>query len=318
MQAKWVHEVRALLEQEVFRAWLRAVSSARESARESAGHYEELLAQANLMEFRSELTQKNAIDTLYRAGEYEDTSAGLLAEASVLENESLELVGAFEQQRLRTSELWSKVQAHEYEIDEARRVGAETRAREIERVLAPAREEYQRETEQKQRLWAEVEEKWAASFKKNLSLCEQRTKGGAVRRQAERLFAEAEALKHKAAALSAEAEEVARACERREDEAAALVGEVRARFDGYIHEDFIYWPQRENQRAVYVVPLQADLSGYNLDLEPGALYQCDRGRGVEFMEPVVDTPAAAAEDHRLEQFFCEGRPRRPLGPPSGD
>ena len=48
----------------------------------------ELLAQVNLMEFRAEFTQKNAIDSLYLAGEYEDTAAQLLAEASEIENKS--------------------------------------------------------------------------------------------------------------------------------------------------------------------------------------------------------------------------------------
>jgi len=317
LKAKWAREVRAILDSEAFGRWLRELAVAREDLGETADRYEELLGQANLMEFRAELTQKNAIDTLYRAGEYEDAAALLLAEATELDNTSFEAVGTFEQHRLRTSDLWSRVQAIEFEIEESRSTGG-AKVAELERQLKRVHEDYESENAAKQRKWGEVEEFWAGSFEKSLSLCEKKTKGRTVRRQAERLFAEAEELKQRAATLKAEAEAAARARERHEDEVAALIEHARGEFEGYIHEDFVYWPQREGAKAVYVVPLHADLVGYNIDLTPGALYQCERGRGVELLEPVVAAPEPSADDKRLEQFFCDGRPTQRRDPPDGE
>ena len=51
------------------------------------------------------------------------TLEALLAEATELENTSLELVGQFESLRMKTSDLWSRVQALEVEIEEARKAG---------------------------------------------------------------------------------------------------------------------------------------------------------------------------------------------------
>ena len=79
MKARQLSEVREVLNSEPFRSWFDALGKARMAAREATLRPEELLTQVHLMEFRAELAQKNATDTLYRAGAYEDAAAAAQA-----------------------------------------------------------------------------------------------------------------------------------------------------------------------------------------------------------------------------------------------
>ena len=309
VKAKWLSEVQEILNNESFRSWFEELERVRQDLRWATERYEDLLAQANMAEFRSELAQKNAIDTLYRASEYEDSAARMLAEATDLENRSMENLGAYEEQRMRTSELWFRVEALEHELDEAQRAGNDARARDLERQLRRAREEYERESAKKQRLWDEVEALWSISLEKNLSLFERRMKGKLVRRQAEKLFQKAEEAKKKAEALKADADEVARERERLEEQVNELIDEARERFEAVIHEDFMYWQQRENDKRVWVAPLFSDLNNYNITFQACRVYQCDRSRGVEFLEPIIGADKVPQDDPRLDEFFLQGRKR---------
>src|SRR3954469_4815498 len=100
MKQKRLTEVRSLIASADFKQWWDQLNAVRDALREAEARYEELLGQCTLMEFRAELSQKNAIDTLYRAGEHEDTAANMLFEATELENKSFKGVGEFEEQRI--------------------------------------------------------------------------------------------------------------------------------------------------------------------------------------------------------------------------
>src|SRR5262252_2781558 len=120
MKQKRLAELRTLLTSDDFSQWWKDLTDSRNALADAEASYDELLAQTTLMEFRAELTQKNAIDTLYRAGEHEDTAANMLFEATDLENKSLKGVGEFEEQRFRTSEAWYRLGASEKKLDEAK------------------------------------------------------------------------------------------------------------------------------------------------------------------------------------------------------
>src|SRR5688572_23479361 len=113
MKPKRLSEVRALISQADFQEWWAQLVKSREEARAAQERYDELLSQNTLMEFKAELTQKNAIDTLYRAGECEDTAANMLFEATGLENRSYRVIADFEEQRYKVSELWYRLGAAE-------------------------------------------------------------------------------------------------------------------------------------------------------------------------------------------------------------
>jgi hypothetical protein len=300
VKAKQLAEVRETVNAERFRSWFDALGKARMAAREASLRHEELLTQVNLLEFRAELAQKNAMDTLYRAASYEDTAAGMQAEANDLENKSLDLVGEFETQRQLCTELWSSMTVMEREAGEKKGYS--------DARLKRLKDEYEQQTARKNQMWEAVEAMWATSLEKNLAMVETRVKGTRVRQDSEALFAAAEQSTRNAQALKAESEKSAREKEHAEDGLRRMLAGASAQFDAIVHEDFLYWPQRENQRMVYVVPLFADSTHYNIELKSCVVYQVDRNRGVEFLEPVVDPARGPLVDTRLEDFFTKGRP----------
>ncbi len=299
MKAKQLSEVKDLLNSERFRTWYDGLGKARVRAREAVLRHEELLTQVHLMEFRAELKQKNASDTLYKAGEYEDAASSAEAEATNLENKSLELVGDFERQRGLCSELWAAMSALEQQADGNKDRGLEAR-------LKRSREEYERETARKNRLWEDVEAMWNASLEKSLAYMEQQVKARRVRKESEALFSDADKSTRSASAIKAESDGTAKDREVAETALKELMGTARSSFDAYVHEEFMYWPQQENNKQVWVVPLFSDHASYNLELKACQVYQASRQRGVQFLEPVVET-RQSLEDTRLADFFTKGR-----------
>lgn len=302
MKARQLSEVRETVNSERFRSWFDALGKARVAAREASFRHDELLTQVHLMEFRSELAQKNASDTLYRAGGYEDAASGAQAEATDLENKSLELLGEFEDQRKLCTDLWAQMSAMEQD-HEGKQPDRQTESR-----LRKLRDEYERETAKKNRMWEDVEALWGASLEKNLAVVENRVKSQRVKRESEVLFATAEKSAKSASALKTESEETARQQERAEAAVRELMGRARDAFDAIVHEDFLYWPQRENNKMAWLTPLFSDNVNYNIEMKACSIYQCSRERGVAFLEPVMGAPKSGRVDTRLDDFFLKGRP----------
>ncbi len=216
-----------------FTEWWSQLQSARTAMREALEKYDELLAQVTLMEFRAELTQKNAIDTLYKAGEHEDTAANMLFEATDLENKSFRGVGEFEEQRFRASEAWYRLGASERKLAEAKeRKHADGDTKSAERALAEAQAEYERENTRKLKAWDEVERLWARSAEVSLLVAEERALGKKVRKEAEGLFFLAEERKKRAKDLKADVDACSASLEQARSKLSSLLlvaREVRLR-----------------------------------------------------------------------------------------
>ncbi len=309
MKQKRLHEVRALISSADFQAWWGHLNTARDTLREAEARYEELLGQSTLTEFRAELTQKNAIDTLYRAGEHEDVAANMLFEATELENKSFKGVEDFEHQRIRASETWYRLGAAEKHLDEAREKkhsAAELVA--LEKGLRQLSEDYAREDGKKARLWDDVERLWVRSAEVSLQVAEQRALGKKVRRQAEELFGVAEERKQKTKELKAETEAAAHAVEAHKARRSGLLEEAREKFGCSAGTDFLYFRHRDDQRLAYCIALLEDREGYNLEVKSLAVYQVDRARGVAFLEPARAVLLSQEEgDLRFEEYFLRGR-----------
>lgn len=276
MKAKWIDEVVAILHSEAFASWLERLDQARKALKISRERHEELLTQVNLLEFRAELAHKKAIDTLERANVLEDESAALANEAAELENASFEVVSQFEMQRSKCTDLWGRLGALDVEIEEAKGDRAK-----LEKQRAKLNLEYEREDQRKQRLWAEVENLWVKSIDKNLALHEKRHKAKLVRAEAESLFLRHEEEARQAADLRAEAERVAGEREERERVLMTAREEARQTFDCLLHEDFLYWSAREDNKIVYATPLIGDKKNYVVEIEVGKLYRCPHNAGVD-------------------------------------
>ncbi len=309
MKQRRLADVRALLGTVEFTEWWGQLTAARAALRDATARYEELLAQTTLMEFRAELTQKNAIDTLYRAGEHEDTAANMLFEATDLENKSFKGVGEFEEQRFRASEAWYRLGAAEKKRDEAvdKQLG-EVEVKNAQRAHQTAQEEYEKENARKLRAWDEVERLWARSAEVSLLVAEERALGKKVRKAAEGLFALAEERKKRARELKAEVEACATQNEGAKAKVSALLSAAREKFGCATGTDFLYFRMKDDQRLAYCVALVEDGDGYNVEVKPLAVYQVDRQRGVAFLEPArASVPSLEEGDRRFEDYFLKGR-----------
>lgn len=302
MKSTRLIELRALLAHPDFQGWWTQLQNARIGLQTARHQYDELLSQTSLMEFRAELTQKNAIDTLYRAGELEDSAARLLAEAQELENRSLLRVAEFEEQRFRVSELWYRLGAAEKALEDRRE---DPRAQKTHRLAA---EEYERESTRKNQLWDEVEALWAQSAEVSLQVSEQRFRGRKIRKEAEQLFALAEERKQRSKALRAEAEAAAQAVEAAERNLQRLMNEARERFGCSTGAEFLYFRVRENAKLAWAVSLVDDQENFNVEVKPLAVYAVERQRGVAFLEPARAEAMSVEEgDRRFEEYFLSGR-----------
>ncbi|MFT3838841.1 MAG: hypothetical protein QM723_17810 [Myxococcaceae bacterium] len=309
MKQKRLAELRTLTTSEDFSQWWKDLTDSRNGLADAEASYEELLGQSTLMEFRAELTQKNAIDTLYRAGEHEDSAANMLFESTDLENRSFKGVGDFEEQRIRASEAWYRLGAAEKQLDEskdAKRPADVISA--LERAARYCSDEYEKENARKARLWDEVERQWARSTEVSLLLSEQKALGKKVRRQAEEQFGLAEERKQKSKKLKVETENAAKSVEAAKARVSALMEQARERFGCAAGTDFLFFRNKDDQRLAWALSLVSDRDGYNIEVKSLALYQVDLKRGVGFLEPARQAPVSAEEgDRRFEEYFLKGR-----------
>lgn len=339
MKAMWLREVRRLLESERFSQWWGRLHEMDRQRRQGADKISELQSQINLMAFRAEQTQKEAIDALYLAGEYEDKAARLRAEAAEIENKSYEAVANFENQRIMVSDIYSRMGAVEHnqlslqaEVDALGKSleqsrDAEQRA-EMKRVLkrkqsdlAKANREfaevsahYERENKRKMSLWEEVEHLWGRSLDINLSVSEKRVKSKRSRQESERLFKRAEGFKDKVQQLKEELHSAGQQQGRLIESMGEHRSSARQLFACSVGEEFLYWPSREREKAVFCVPLGDYQEGFNIELKALNIYLADRQRGVEFLEPLPpDNEILSRDDTRIDDFFRMSRKQADLG-----
>ncbi len=309
MRVRRLSEIRELIASSEFLEWWGQLVAARVFLADAEAARDELLAQLTLMEFRAELTQKNAIDTLYRAGEHEDGAARTLAEATDLENRSFPGVASFEEQRFKVSEIWYRLGAAEKALEDGRDQKQPAAVLEPlekrHRVLA---DEYEREMARRKRLWEEVERLWARSTEVSLMTCEERVLARKVRKESEALFGLAEERKKKTQTIKLEAESAATAVEKARTALAMLQTRARDLFGAAVGTDFLYFRQKDDQKQALAVALVDDHSAYNVDVKAHAVYSVDRQRGVGFLEPArASAPSTEEGDRRFEAYFLTGR-----------
>jgi hypothetical protein len=315
MRPARLSELRQLIAQPEFQQWWTALERSRTELATASREYEELLSQTHLLGFRAELTQKNAIDTLYRAGECEDAAANRRVEATELENRSFQAVAAFEEHRILASEAWYRMGAAEKELEDRKEAAkaspgrkADAELRTAERTEREARAHYSRAEEHKGKLWAEVERLWGQSARASLAVAEDRVRGKKTRQEAEQLFALAEERKGRAQALRGEAEATALRKERAEAEILTLLDQAQERFGCAPGKEFLYFRLRDDGQHAFAVALVHDAEAYNLEVRPLSIYLVEHKRGVAFLEPArSDAPLPQEADRRFEEYFLRGR-----------
>jgi hypothetical protein len=328
-------ELRDLLQGAAFAAWWSEWQAAAAAVREARARRDDLASQAELMALRSELAQRAAVDAFSHGGDADDEGRRWTADAHAQENRALELVGEYEEQRFRTSDLWVRLGGAEKALEDRReaagRNGRDGRGRgpgaalrDAERVHQAAAEDYAAADRKRARLWGEVEAAWVASFERSLVGAEHALVARRIRREAERLFEEADARRARAKQLATEAETAARELREAEGRQAALLAAARERLGCVPGTSFLYWRHKDDQRAAFALALHDDPDGANLEVRALGIYLVGRQRGVAFLEPARDGLGVSAEegDRRFEEYFLGPRKgvRRDQegGPPRAD
>ncbi|BDG02536.1 hypothetical protein [Anaeromyxobacter oryzae] len=305
MKALSLGELRELLQSAAFAAWWTDHARAVSALVDARLRHDELVAQSELMDLRSELAQRAAIDTFSAAGGAEDDAAKTGVAAQALENAALELVGRYEEQRLRTSDLWVRLGGTERALDERReaaaaasrdaersRTHAEAALRAAERQHAALRDAYGVEDGKRTRLWDEIEAIWGRSFERALVVAEQAAHARKVRRSAERLFEEAEERRRRARQLRGEAEAAGRAVAEAEAGRRSLLDRASAELGCLAGESFLYFRHRDDKRTAYAVALADDPDGA-VQVKALGIYAVGR-RGVAALEPAREAPPVPA------------------------
>lgn len=324
MKAVRLGELRELLESAAFSAWWTDWQRASTSRDDARIRHEDLVAQSELMTLRSEIVQRAGVDAFSRAGDVEDEGTAFSAQAQIEENRALGLVGEYEQQRARASELWMRLGGADKALEERRdaitsdrtraKESLEGTAREAERQRNALAEEYGAADAKRRRLWDDAEAAWAASFERSLVGAEHELFARRVRRDAEGLFAEAEERRLRARQLSGDAAAALRELRDAEGRLTALRAAARERFGCIPGVTFLYWRHAEDKRSAFAVSLADQPDGAGVQAKALGVYVVGRQRGVAVLEVARDGAGSSAEerDRRLDQLLA----RREDGPPT--
>jgi hypothetical protein len=316
-------DLRELLHGAAFSTWWTEYRRAVASLRDARLRHEDLVSQSETMLVRSELAQRAAVEAFSRAGDADDDATRSASESQALENRALELVGEYEEQRIRTSDLWVRLGGAERALEERRegtprsggRDGAKARAqaeaalRVAERQHQELKEQYDAEDRKRSRLWDEVEAAWASSFERSLLVAEHGITGRRIRREAERLFEEAEERRARAKQLASEAEGAGKERAEAEKRRVTLLADARAGFGCAAGDRFLYWRNPDDKAVAFAVALSEDRDGANIEVNALDVYSVGRQRGVAFLEPAREGLGLTADegDRRFEEYFLGPR-----------
>lgn len=309
MKSLRLGDLRELLQSSAFSAWWTGLAHAAAALQEARLRHEDLSSQAEMMTVRSELAQRRAVEVFSRAGDAEDEATRAAAEAQRLENRALELVAQHEEQRVRTSDLWIRLGAAEKAVEERREApprprraprgergqdGGTAALRSAEREHEELRAQYAAEDEKRSRLWEDVEAAWAASFERSLVAAEHGLAARRARREAERLFQEAEERRGRAKQLAKDADAAGRELAEAQRRRVALLAKASEEFGCTPGESFLYWRHAGDKRSAWAVALADEVEGTNLHVKALGVYVVARHRGVALLEPAREEPSPSS------------------------
>jgi hypothetical protein len=247
MKAVRLADVKELLSGQAFSTWWAEHGRAVLALREARARHEELVAQAEMMELRSEKHLEEAREALAAAA----------------------------QGKPRTQ--------------------AEQALREAEKEHERTRGEYEAFDGRRHKLWDEVEEAWSKSCERALLAAEHGVMARQVRREAERLFKEAEERRTRAKALRADAEAAGRERADTDRKRVELLRVAAERFGCMAGDGWLYWRHKDDKRSAVAVSLADVPEGANLEVRALGIYTVGLQRGIGLLEPARE--GAPAEGH---------------------
>ena len=201
----------------------------------------------------------------------------------------------------------------------------------LQQQIEELRSDYREFIRLKEELWQQVETEWSHSFAVKMAHTTQEYLSRKLKMKAEALYAQShrvrlgeqdcedqdkeaasgdpverppEALKEDLDRFSTRAIELEQELEQHRDTGREI-------FMACIVEDFMFWPRKDNVKWAFVVPLVEDREFLNIQVQPLVIYQIERARGLDFIEPFILEQQGVHPDEndlRLEDFFK--RPNR--------
>jgi hypothetical protein len=292
---------------------------------------------------RAELWKQDperVLHAVLRAGEYEDRAHEAEDTYSRLDT-SFEMLAAYEQQRVATSEAWEELGRAEYQLAEYRQRASELRAeaaaakkdaqdpnaaarharveaelKVLDRLIEECAEQvagkdrlFNEETEKREALWRSVEEAWLIAFRANMARIEYGYLGRRMRAMVEIWSRDSSFGREGAAEAAGRAEVIEAELARAEATLEDLLSKAAERFHCVAISEFLYWPQDDDVRGALCVPLVGDMTLLNMQVVKLQVYRVERAKGLSFIEPLAQESADDLEDaSRLDRFFAD-RPR---------
>ena len=343
IKVKSGREVRDLIGSEPFNTWYSRYQTVRQAIQAARDRHFEVEAESAMVTLRAEYSQRRADECLFRAGECEDLGELAHAEFAEIENTSFEMLSEFETERRRTTESWQatdrleksfedekqRLREMQARIDTVRESKAseaqaeadrlEGRARELEHSIhrtekdvEAARAKQGTLEQHKDSLWVDVEDAWSRAFQANIARTEYAYEGRRARGEAESLFGQSTTERRRIDALHAEAVQVKQRIFELATELDKLLQTARDDFHCVLIEEFLFWPQKGNVATAWVVPLIDERHHLNIQVEALQLYQVERSKGLDFVEPVPEEGEAPPQDLRLDAFFAPVKHAAPL------
>ena len=307
MNAKTLEEVQSIVAEGGLQQWAEKYLALRQRA-------------DTLGEVQDELQ----VRLLLHAGEFEE----LAAEAEVAFQKldaDFESLSTYEIQRMHCTEMWVSLQKALSNLEDLRQSASEmrtsieahkkgsgaaagntendlknleSRVDQAGQTVDALRVRLEAAEAEKDRMWSQVQDTWSEALRANLAMVEYRYEARRLRTLADQLGEEADT-----PAPVADDEELRRLAGALD----ALIVEAEENFECMFLSSFFYWPSSDGDGSAFCVPIMSDRHNLNIQVEAFRVYRVERGKGVDFIEPVPEE-RLDDDDPRLRKFFFEGRP----------
>ena len=330
MKSYRVSSLRELVSSSNFLTWHGKHSEMSEALRQLEDKREALEFDLNIAKYRADSFQNYADETLFKAGDFEDQSARSEAQYAEIENDSFQLLSDFEDKSRDEEQARIELHGIEKVLEDRRQDASERRAtleaqsgresaqndsklKELGDEIATlgkqadtARGKFDEQSKLREALWSKVEATWSNAFRANMARSEFSYQGRRIHSKAERYFSKADEVRKEVAELSDEISKTDERLSSAKADRARHLDEAKKTFDCTVVDEFLFWPNTDDVHAALCVPLIDEQSHFNIQIKALKVYQIERDKGLDFIEPVPDEELSD-EDPRLKSFFTEGR-----------
>ncbi|MEE2959916.1 MAG: hypothetical protein VYA34_04165 [Myxococcota bacterium] len=332
MKAQKLPELYNLIKSDQFQAWQGKLENLQQRESDLRTECQELELKVATVSFRAEYFQRAGDSSLFAAGDMENRSHEYLAEHESLDNDSFEILSQFQEANARVNTRSIDFDQVDKELEDIRITASERRRelqaqgsngateedirlQELERKIkalgesaGAARVALEHEQHDRDSLWGSIEESWQQAFRANMARSEYLYQSRKCHSKAEKLFALAEEERVNLKSLRDRLETVVQSVTEAVAAQDSLLTTGAGNFSCTVVDDFLFWPNEEDVQSVFCVPVLNDNSHFNIQIKSRKVYQLDKEKGLDFMEPVAEDGGSGELDPRLESFFSDLRP----------